>query len=163
MQPDHAHARNSVPRPEGDLSGARVYLSLLPYLAAGAFFGFVAIRSEIISWFRIQEMFRFHSFHMYGVIGSAIAVAALSLWLIKRFELRTRTGDAITLQDKDRTWTRYIVGGTFFGLGWGLIGACPGPMLALVGAGFPTFLIAIAGAIAGTWTYGALRGRLPHG
>lgn len=141
----------------------RTFVALLPYLAAGIAFGFVAIRSEIVSWYRIQEMFRFQSFHMYGVIGSAVVVGAISVWAIKRLRARALDGSEIVLQDKDRTWSRYVLGGTAFGLGWGLVGACPGPIFALIGAGLPAFLIVLVGAIAGTWTYGALRDRLPHG
>ncbi len=144
-------------------SRARGVASLLPYLVAGILFGFVAIRSEIVSWYRIQEMFRFQSFHMYGVIGSAVVVGAISVWAIKRARARAWDGSEIVLQDKDRTWIRYVLGGTAFGLGWGLVGACPGPILALIGAGLPAFLVVLLGAIAGTWTYGAVRDRLPHG
>lgn len=138
-------------------------VALLPYLVAGILFGFVAIRSEIVSWYRIQEMFRFQSFHMYGVIGSAVVVGAISVWLLKRGRTRAWDGSEITFQDKDRTWLRYVLGGTSFGLGWGLVGACPGPILALIGAGLPAFVIVLFGAIVGTWTYGVLRDRLPHG
>lgn len=154
---------SSARRRDREVSGLRAYLALLPYLGAGTAFGFIAIRSEIVSWYRIQEMFRFQSFHMYGVILSAIAVAAISVALIKRFDGRTLTGDPITFQAKNRTWFRYIAGGMSFGLGWALIGACPGPMLALIGAGVPAILVAIVGAVLGTWTYGAVRERLPHG
>ena len=143
-------------------SRVRTLLGLLPYTLAGLGFGFVAIKSEIVSWYRIQEMFRFDSFHMYGIIGSAVLVAALSVWLIKRFDVWTLSGEPITFAPKDPTWTRYIVGGTTFGLGWALVGACPGPILALIGAGFPAFLVVLVGAITGTYLYGLLRSRLPH-
>ena len=146
-----------------DSTRTRDVVALLPYLVAGILFGFVAIRSEIVSWYRIQEMFRFQSFHMYGVIGSAVVVGAISVWLIKRGRARAWDGSEITFQDKDRTWIRYVLGGTSFGLGWGLVGACPGPILALIGAGLPAFVIVLLGAIGGTWTYGVLRDRLPHG
>lgn len=144
-------------------SVAEIAVSLLPYLLAGMAFGFVAVKSEILAWYRIQEMFRFQSFHMYGVIGSAVLVGATSIQLIKRFNVKSWDGQDIKIADKDRTWLRYILGGTFFGLGWGLIGACPGPMLALIGAGMPAFLIALVGAILGTRVYGVVRNRLPHG
>ena len=134
----------------------------LPYLFAGVLFGFVAVRSEIISWYRIQEMFRFDSFHMYGVIGSAVLVAALSVWLMKRFETKTVRGEDITFAPKATPYTRYIVGGTIFGLGWALTGACPGPILALIGAGLPAFLVVLLGAILGTYVYGMVRETLPH-
>ena len=134
----------------------------LPYLFAGIFFGFVAVRSEIISWYRIQEMFRFDSFHMYGVISSAVLVAALSVWLMKRFSVKTYKGEEITFAPKATPYTRYIVGGTIFGLGWALTGACPGPILALIGAGLPAFLVVLLGAILGTYVYGMVRETLPH-
>ena len=134
----------------------------LPYLITGTLFGFVAVRSEIISWYRIQEMFRFSSFHMYGVIGSAVLVAALSVWLIKRFHVKTVKGEEITFAPKAPTYTRYSVGGTIFGLGWALTGACPGPILALIGAGLPAFLVVLLGALVGTYVYGLLRDKLPH-
>lgn len=162
----HTGPSSSRPAPRRhtrETVGLRTLLSFAPYLGAGTLFGFVAIRSEIVSWYRIQEMFRFQSFHMYGVIFSAVAVGALSLYLIKRFDAKTVGREPITLHPKDPTWFRYIAGGTVFGLGWALIGACPGPMLALIGAGFPSLLIAVAGAIAGTFVYGILRERLPHG
>ena len=135
---------------------------LLPYLLVGTAFGFIAVKSQIVSWYRIQEMFRFDSFHMYGVIGSAVITAALSLWLLKRLGLRSRSGEPICLPPKDRSWTRYIAGGITFGLGWALVGACPGPIFALIGAGYPAFLVVLLGALAGTYAYGLLRLRLPH-
>ena len=133
------------------------------YFLIGALFGIVLLESEVISWFRIQEMFRFESFHMYGIIGSAVIVAAVSLQVIKRLELRDVTDAPIALPPKTLgSGVRYIVGGTLFGIGWALTGACPGPLVALVGAGVPVMLVAVASALAGTWTYGYLRPRLPH-
>ena len=133
------------------------------YFLIGALFGIVLLESEVISWFRIQEMFRFESFHMYGIIGSAVIVAAVSLEVIKRLELRDVTDSPIALPPKTLgSGVRYIVGGTLFGIGWALTGACPGPLVALVGAGVPVMLVAVASALAGTWTYGYLRPRLPH-
>jgi len=133
------------------------------YFLIGALFGIVLLESEVISWFRIQEMFRFESFHMYGIIGSAVIVAAVSLQVIKRLELRDVTDAPIALPPKTLgSGVRYIVGGTLFGIGWALTGACPGPLVALVGAGVPVMLVTIASALAGTWTYGYLRPRLPH-
>ena len=133
------------------------------YISLGALFGIVLIKSEVVSWFRIQEMFRFQAFHMYGIIGSAVAVAALSLQLIKRMDVRTLDGDPIVVPPKvmDRG-TRYWLGGTLFGLGWGLVGACPGPLFALVGSGVGVMLVTLLAAMAGTWCYGALRSRLPY-
>lgn len=136
---------------------------LVPYLLLGMLFGVVLTKSEVISWFRIQEMFRFQAFHMYGIIGSAIVVAALGLQIIKRRGLRSMDGTAITVPPKALGGgTRYWLGGTIFGLGWGLVGACPGPLFALLGNGVWIITVVIASAVAGTWTYGALRPRLPH-
>ena len=134
----------------------------LKFILLGVFFGILFTKSEVISWYRIQEMFRFQSFHMYGIIGSAVVLGALGTALVKRWRLKDLYGNRIVLQDKARTWPRYLIGGTIFGLGWALTGACPGPMFALVGAGHPVFLVVIASALAGTWTYGALRDKLPH-
>ncbi|MCH8123736.1 MAG: YeeE/YedE family protein, partial [Bacteroidetes bacterium] len=120
-------------------------------------------KGEVISWFRIQEMFRFQSFHLYGVIGAAVAVAALSIWLIKRRNAPALDGSPVVIPSKRLgTGTRYWAGGTIFGLGWALTGACPGPLFILVGNGVTVMLIALVAAVAGTWTYGALRPRLPH-
>lgn len=135
---------------------------LLRYLLLGMLFGIVLTKSEVISWFRIQEMFRFQSVHMYGIIGSAVAVAALSLQVIKRFRIRTLTGAEIHIPPKQWSRYRYLVGGTLFGLGWALLGACPGPLFALVGNGVTVIVVAILSATAGTWAYGALRPHLPH-
>lgn len=132
------------------------------YLLAGVLFGVIAIKSEIVSWYRIQEMFRFQSFHMYGVIASAVVVAALSLWLLRRFGVRSLEGEAITLIPKERGVPRYLLGGSVFGLGWAATGACPGPILALIGSGFGGFVAVLASAVLGTWAYGTLRSRLPH-
>ena len=141
---------------------ASVNPAYLSYLLAGTLFGFIAIRAEIISWYRIQEMFRFQAFHMYGVIGSAVAVAALSVWLIERFEVKSLSGETITLSPKAMSYPRYLIGGSLFGLGWALTGACPGPIMALIGAGHPMFLVVLFGALLGTFSYGLLRSRLPH-
>ena len=133
------------------------------YFLIGALFGIVLLESEVISWFRIQEMFRFESFHMYGIIASAILVAGISLEIIKRRQLRDSVGVPFALAPKTLgRGVRYIVGGALFGIGWALTGACPGPLVALVGAGVPVMLVALLSALAGTWTYGYLRPRLPH-
>jgi uncharacterized protein len=138
-------------------------MTLVPYFLIGVAFGAVLLESEVISWFRIQEMFRFESFHMYGIIASAVLVAAICLEIIKRLQLRDRTGAPIGLPPKTiGSGIRYIAGGTIFGIGWALTGACPGPLVALVGAGVPVMLVAIVSALVGTWTYGYLRPRLPH-
>ena len=124
-------------------------------------FGFLLTKAEVISWFRIQEMFRFESFHMYGIIGSAILVGIVSVQVIKKFQLRSVNGEEITLKPK-KLHTGTLMGGIIFGLGWALTGACPGPMFALVGNGYPIILITLISAIFGTWLYGFLRNKLPH-
>jgi len=134
----------------------------LRYLLAGTVFGFIAIRSEIIAWYRIQEMFRFDAFHMYGVIGSAVLVAFVSLRVMRAVGATALDGSRIDYPVKEPGVSRYLLGGTAFGLGWGLVGACPGPILALIGAGMPAFLVVLFGALLGTLTYGALRRFLPH-
>lgn len=145
---------------EATRDGAR---ALLIYALLGTSFGFVLTKSEVISWYRIQEMFRFQSFHMFGIIGSAIVVAASGLWLISRTEARSLSGERITVPPKRLgNGTRYWAGGTMFGLGWALVGACPAPLFALVGTGESVMLAAIASALVGTWTYAMLRHRLPH-
>lgn len=136
---------------------------LLAYLLLGLFFGIILTKSEVISWFRIQEMFRFQSFHMYGIIGSAVAVAALSVYLIKRLGVKDADGCPIAIPPKVLgKGTRYWLGGTLFGFGWALLGACPGPIFALLGNGVTVIIVALLSALAGTWAYGYLRPRLPH-
>lgn len=138
--------------------------SLVPYFLVGCYLGIVFIKSEVASWFRIQEMFRFQAFHMYGIIGSAVLVAAIGTWLLKRSGARTAFGGEIAFPDESegRPSAQHILGGISFGLGWGLMGACPGPIYALIGAGIPVMLFALVGALAGAWVYGLLRPRLPH-
>lgn len=138
-------------------------VGLLVYLLIGIGFGIVLVRSEVVSWFRIQEMFRFQSFHMYGIIGSAVLVAGISIRIIERLGMTAWDGRPIVLRPKE--WgggVRYGLGGTIFGLGWALLGACPGPIFALIGGGVTVMVVALASALAGTWTYAALRQRLPH-
>jgi len=132
------------------------------FLLVGIVFGIVLVKSEAVSWFRIYEMFRFQSFHMYGIIGTAIASGVLFLQLSKRNKLKSLNGAEIFVPKKDRGFTRYIVGGTIFGLGWALIGACPGPMYVLLGTGVYAMLIVIASAVVGTFIYGVLKDKLPH-
>lgn len=146
---------------------ANAPLALVIYGLLGAFLGLVFTQSQVISWFRIYEMFRFESFHMYGIIGSAVATAALSIWVIKRLDLTTVHGEPIRLSPK--AWggsrvpgARYWMGGVTFGLGWALLGACPGPLVALLGGGISVMLAALVAALAGTWAYAALRDHLPH-
>lgn len=136
---------------------------LLIFGLLGILFGIAVIKSEIASWYRIQEMFRFQSFHMYGIIGSAIAVAAAGIQIIKRFNIRTINGEAIHIAPKE--WgrgTRFWAGGLLFGFGWALLGACPAPVFALIGSGISVMIVALLSALAGTWLYGALRPLLPH-
>lgn len=131
------------------------------YALVGLFFGIVFVKAEVISWFRIQEMFRFQSFHMYGVIGTAVVVGIISLQLIKRFNLKTLGGDPVFVQPK--TFNKgQIYGGLIFGLGWAVTGACPGPLFAQIGAGYSVVATTLLSAILGTWVYGALRSQLPH-
>lgn len=137
--------------------------NLLKYLLAGLFFGFVLVKAEVVSWFRIQEMFRFDSFHMYGIIGTAVLVAMTSLQIIRRIQAKDLEGNPIEIPPKDSTQvTRYLAGGTLFGLGWALTGACPAPLFTLAGAGYSVMLVPIASAVMGTWVYGMVRHRLPH-
>ena len=136
---------------------------MIAYFLVGVLFGGVLTEAEVISWFRIQEMFRFDAFHMYGIIGSAVVVAALSLRVIARLGLRSADGEPLTLPPKTvGSGVRYAIGGTVFGLGWALTGACPGPLVALVAAGVPVMLAALGSALVGTWVYGLLRPHLPH-
>jgi hypothetical protein len=138
-------------------------LSHLPFVLLGTLFGIILTKAEIVSWFRIQEMFRFQSFHMYGVLFSAILVAALSLALLKRLKVLTLGGEPVSVPPKTMgKGQRYILGGSLFGVGWGLSGACPGPMFALVGAGASVMIVAVVSAILGTWVYAAVRHKLPH-
>ncbi|MBK8054147.1 MAG: YeeE/YedE family protein [Saprospiraceae bacterium] len=133
----------------------------IKYLIIGILFGIVFVKAEIVSWFRIQEMFRFQSFHMYGIIGSAIAVGALSVWLIRKFKIKTIYGEDIVIVTKPFN-KGIIIGGLMFGIGWAITGACPGPLFAQVGTGASVVLITVLSAIAGTWIYGLLRDKLPH-
>ena len=133
----------------------------LKYLVLGTLFGVVLTKSEVISWFRIQEMFRFQAFHMYGVIGSAVVVGLLSIQLIKRNRLRSLDGEPIVIADKQFNHGIWI-GGFIFGLGWALTGACPGPLFAQLGSGSGSAAVLILAALAGTWTYSALREKLPR-
>jgi len=137
-------------------------MKFIKYLLLGIFFGIIMTKSEAVSWFRIQEMFRFQSFHMYGIIGSALAVGIAFIQLIKRLEMKSLDGNKIHLEDKNHGVLRYLLGGTIFGLGWALTGACPGPLFTLVGNGYSIFLIVILSAIFGTYIYGTLRKKLPH-
>ncbi len=133
----------------------------IKYLVVGILFGIVFVKAEIISWFRIQEMFRFQSFHMYGVIGSAVVVGVISVWLIRKFDIKTIYGESIQFHPK--TFNKgQIYGGLIFGFGWAITGACPGPLFAQIGTGATVILMTLLSAIAGTWFYGFVREKLPH-
>ncbi len=133
----------------------------LKYAIAGVWFGILLVKSEVISWFRIQEMFRLQSFHMYGVLGSAVCTGIIAVWLIKKFNIKTVTGQSIVLPQKQFNRGQ-IYGGLLFGFGWALTGACPGPLFALAGTGATVITIVLLSAIAGTWVYGLLANTLPR-
>ena len=137
-------------------------MKYLKFLAVGIFFGIVMYKSEAASWFRIYEMFHFTSFHMYGIIGSAVIIGVIGVQYIKRKDVKTVQNQAMHLTPKKAGIYRYLIGGTIFGLGWALTGACPGPMFVLAGAGFYSILVVIAGSILGTLAYGLLHKKLPH-
>lgn len=137
-------------------------MKTLKYIFAGILFGITMSKSEAISWFRIQEMFRFQSFHMYGIIGTAVCLGIAAVWLIKKFQIKDSTGQQIVFKDKERSFIRYLIGGTIFGLGWALTGSCPGPMFVNLGYGYLSMLIVIAGSIAGTYIYGLVKNKISH-
>lgn len=134
----------------------------LAYLLLGMLFGIGMFKSGAASWFRIYEMFQFDSFHMYGIMGTALTIAVIATYIIKKKNIKDFSGNPIVFTPKEKSVPRYLIGGVFFGLGWALGGACPGPMFALFGAGFLPILIAIVGALLGTWFYGIIRKWLPH-
>ena len=134
----------------------------LKYLLTGVFFGIVLTKGQVVSWYRIQEMFLFDSFHMYGVIGSAVILGIAVTLLIKSKELKTIKGFKIEIIDKAPGLSRYIIGGIIFGLGWSMTGACPGPIYILIGNGFSVFIVVLLSALLGTFTYGLLKDKLPH-
>jgi len=134
----------------------------LKFILSGIVFGIILTKSEAVSWFRIQEMFRFDSFHMYGIIGSAIVIGIIGIQLIKRKNGLDIDKNPIQFDSKERSVTRYLAGGIIFGLGWAMTGACPGPMFSLLGQGFWSMIIVISGAVLGTFIYGVLRPKLPH-
>ena len=134
----------------------------LIYLFIGILFGITMFKSEAASWFRIYEMFKFESFHMYGIIGSALVIGIIMVQAIKRFKMKSIYGETIHFQPKEKRYSRYIFGGIIFGLGWALAGACPGPMFTLVGVGYIPILIVILFSVQGTFLYGILRNKLPH-
>lgn len=133
----------------------------IKYLVVGLLFGIILVKSEVISWFRIQEMFRLQAFHMYGVIGSAILVAMISILLIKHFQIKTINRQTVVILDKTFHWGN-VYGGLIFGLGWAITGACPGPLFAQIGSGFMVITVTLLSAVAGTWFYGLIKEKLPH-
>lgn len=137
-------------------------MKLFKFFLVGILFGVVLSKAEIISWYRIQEMFRFQSFHMFGVIGSAVLLGIMSVQLIKRMGLKNYDGGLYAFPDKESSRYRYIIGGSIFGLGWALTGSCPGPMYILFGYGYFSFIVVIASAILGTFVYGLIKKHLPH-
>jgi len=137
-------------------------MKTLKYLITGIAFGVIMFKSEAASWFRIFEMFQFNSFHMYGIIGSALATGVIGIQLIKHLKLKSFSGEEIIIPPKAKGWKNYLFGGILFGLGWGLAGACPGPIFTLIGAGFLPLILVLAFAVLGTFVYGILRPKLPH-
>ncbi|HEX8270835.1 MAG TPA: DUF6691 family protein [Flavobacterium sp.] len=134
----------------------------IKYIIVGFIFGIVLTKSEAVSWYRIYEMFHFQSFHMYGIIMTAVATGLIGVQLIKRSGMKDIKGEPIVIADKEKGSFRYWVGGLVFGLGWALAGTCPGPIFILIGAGFWSLLFVLAGALAGTFLYGLIKDRLPH-
>ena len=137
-------------------------MKFIKYLLVGFLFGIVLTKSEAVSWYRIYEMFHFQSFHMYGIIGVAVATGFIGLQIIKRNKIKDIAGEPIVIADKEKGSARYWVGGLFFGLGWALVGACPGPIFILLGAGFWSVAVILLGALLGTFLYGLLKDKLPH-
>ncbi|ATP58440.1 transporter [Pedobacter ginsengisoli] len=132
------------------------------FILAGILFGIIMSKSEAISWYRIQEMFRFQSFHMFGIMGTALLTGIIAVWLMKKMKARDVEGKPVSFTDKEKTWRRYLIGGTIFGLGWALTGACPGPVFVLLGQGYLVMIVVIIGSLLGTFVYGLLKNRLPH-
>ena len=137
-------------------------MKLFKYLIPGILFGIVMTKSEAVSWFRIQEMFRFESFHMYGIIGTAVVAGMVLVAAIKKYQGKNMDGNEIKFNPKNSSVARYLIGGTIFGLGWAMTGACPGPMFTLLGQGVWAILLVIGSALVGTYAYGLLRTKLPH-
>ena len=137
-------------------------MKLLKYLLVGFLFGIVLTKTEAVSWYRIYEMFHFQSFHMFGIIGTAIATGVIGIQIIKRKKLKDIDGQPIEILDKEDGSLRYWLGGTMFGLGWALVGACPGPIFILLGAGFYNVAFVLLGALVGTFLYGLIKDKLPH-
>lgn len=137
-------------------------MKYIKFILTGVLFGIVLTKGEIISWYRIQEMFRFQGFHMYGVIGSAVVLGAIALFFAKKFGWKTIEGEKISPPEKTKAWKNYLFGGIIFGLGWALTGACPGPIYMLMGTGATVYAVVLISATFGTFVYGVLRDKLPH-
>jgi uncharacterized membrane protein YedE/YeeE len=144
-----------------DMKKAESWTDNIKYLIVGILFGIVFVKAEIISWFRIQEMFRLQSFHMYGVIGSAVVVGMISVFLIKKFNIKTIAGETVDFHTK-KFQKGQVYGGLIFGLGWAITGACPGPIFAQIGSGYMVVIVTLLSAVAGTWVYGLLKDKLPN-
>ena len=134
----------------------------ISFFAVGIFFDITMTKSEAISWFRIHEMFRFESFHMYGIIGTAVVLGAAIIWAMKKYNVKTQRGTLVTYNPMKLSLKRHLIAGSIFGLGWALVGSCPGPMYVLLGHGYWMFALVIVSAILGTFTYGLIKERLPH-
>jgi len=137
-------------------------VKFLKYILTGIAFGIIMAKSEAISWFRIQEMFRFHSFHMFGIIGTAVILGIIAVLLMKKFRLNDFHGEPIIFTDKNSGWRKYLFGGIIFGLGWALTGACPGPIFVSIGYGYLGMVLVAIGAVLGTYIYGVIKDKLPH-
>ena len=137
-------------------------MKFIKFLVLGTLFGIVMAKSEAFSWFRIQEMFRFQAFHMYGIIGTAVILGAIGVALIKKYKIRDISGNPINFYPKEKSVLRYLIGGTIFGLGWALSGACPGPMVVNIGYGYLSMIVVFVFAIVGTYLYGIIKDKLPH-
>lgn len=137
-------------------------MKTIKYIFTGVLFGIIMTKSEAVSWYRIQEMFRFQSIFMYGIIGTAVISGILVVAAIRKFRMKDTSGNSIVLDAKDKRWRKYLFGGTIFGMGWALTGACPGPVFVLLGQGYTVMIMVIAGALAGTVCYGLFRDRLPE-
>ncbi|HTF31602.1 MAG TPA: DUF6691 family protein [Flavitalea sp.] len=137
-------------------------MKFVKFLILGIVFGIVMVKSEAISWFRIQEMFRFQSFHMFGIMGTAVTLGMIGVACIKRFQIKDFSGDQIFFEQKEKTMPRYLAGGIIFGMGWALSGACPGPIVVNIGYGYLSMIVVFFFAIVGTLLYGIVRNKLPH-
>ena len=137
-------------------------MKLARFFLTGIFFGIVLTKAEAVSWYRIYEMFHFQSFHMYGIIGTALFTGIVGLQIIKKYKVKDYNGLPINIIEKDRGFWRYIIGGSLFGLGWALVGCCPGPIFILLGTGTYAIAVVLIGALLGTYVYGLLKDKLPH-